>query len=158
MIFRFFFLLERMFFKGIHRKNKNMKTLFASILIPSCVFFKNKNIISCKHRIQFITKTMIFRKIKKSCNTKTLWKQNRNFKVFCISIKNSPTILHQKVWLNLVKITKNHGNDQFGGSFEHCVRCVLRWTYFCTSLKIRPALWESTRRDKTYQKTRKPTK
>ena len=31
---------------------------------------------------------MIFRKIKKSCNTKTLWKQNRNVKVFvCLNQK-----------------------------------------------------------------------
>mgnify|MGYP003718493589 CR=1 FL=1 len=39
------FIVERVFFKGIHRKTKKMKTLFASILISSCVFFKNKNAI-----------------------------------------------------------------------------------------------------------------
>ena len=42
LIFIVFFIIERVFFKGIHRKNKKVKTLFASILIPKCVFLKTK--------------------------------------------------------------------------------------------------------------------
>ena len=82
LIFTVFFIIERWFFKGIHRKNKKVKTVFASILIPKCVFSKTKMQNILNHRIQFITKIMIFRKIKKSCNTKTLWKQFRTFWFF----------------------------------------------------------------------------
>ena len=70
--FTVFFIIERWFFKGIHRKNKKVKTVFASILIPKCVFSKTKIQNILNHRVQFIMKIMIFRKIKKSCNTKTL--------------------------------------------------------------------------------------
>ena len=42
LMFIVFFIIERVFFKGIHRKNKKVKTLFASILIPKCVFLKTK--------------------------------------------------------------------------------------------------------------------
>ena len=86
-IFTVFFIIERWFFKGIHRKNKKVKTVFASILIPKYVFSKTKmqNIIN--HRIQFIMKIMIFRKIEKSCNTKTLWKQFWEFCFFGVSIQ-----------------------------------------------------------------------
>ena len=81
-IFTVFFIIERWFFKGIHRKNKKVKTVFASILIPKCVFSKTKMQNILNHRVQFIMKITIFRKIKKSCNTKTLWKQFRTFWFF----------------------------------------------------------------------------
>ena len=57
-----FFIIERWFFKGIHRKNKKVKTVFASILIPKCAVSKPKIQNISKHRIQFIMKIMIFRK------------------------------------------------------------------------------------------------
>ena len=68
----FFFIIERVFFKGIHRKNKKVKTAFASILIPKCGFSKTKMQNILNHRVQFIMKIMIFQKTKKSCNTETL--------------------------------------------------------------------------------------
>ena len=119
-----FFIIERVFFKGIHRKNKKVKTLFASILIPKCVFSKTKiqNIIN--HRIQFIMKITIFRKLEKPCNTKTIWKQIQNFKVFVGFDQKYTYNTTLESLIKPVKINKNHGNDQFGGSFEHCVRCV----------------------------------
>ena len=76
-IFTVFSIIERWFFKGIHRKNKKVKTVFASILIPKCVFSKTKIQNILNRRVQFIMKITIFRKIKKSCNTKTLWNQIR---------------------------------------------------------------------------------
>ena len=127
-IFTVFFIIERWLFKGIHRKKQNVKTGFASILTPKCVFSKTKIQNISNHRIQFIMKIMIFRKIKKSCNTKTLWKQFRKF-IFCVCFNQKHTYnTTSESLIKPVKIIKNHGNDQFGGSFGHCVRCVLRWT------------------------------
>ena len=79
LTFRCFFIIGLLFFKGIHRKNKKTKIMFMSILIPKCVFFKTKNQNMLNPRVQFIMKITIFRKIKMSCNTKTLWKQLRKF-------------------------------------------------------------------------------
>ena len=72
MIFTVFFIIEPMFFKGIDRKIKKVKTLFASIPIPICVFSKNKNTKYVKTPIQFITKILIFLKFKNTYNAKTL--------------------------------------------------------------------------------------
>ena len=36
--FSVFFILEQVFFKGVHRKTKKVKSLFASILIPNYMF------------------------------------------------------------------------------------------------------------------------
>ena len=124
-IFTVFFIIERWFFKGIHRKNKKVKTVFASILIPKCVFSKTKMQNILNHRVQFIMKITIFRKIKKSCNTKTLWKQIWKFKVcVCFDQKYTYNATSESL-IKSVKIITNHGNDQFGVSFGHCVRCVL---------------------------------
>ena len=115
-------------FQRHSQKNKKVKTLFASILIPKCVFSKTKTQNILNHRVQFIMEITIFRKIKKSCNTKTLWKQIRIFKVFvCFDQKYTYNATSESL-IKSVKIIKNHGNDQFGGSFGNCVRCVLRWT------------------------------
>ena len=123
-----FFIIERWFFKGIHRKNKKVKTDFASILIPKCGFSKIKIHNILNHRVQFIMKIMIFRKTKKSCNAKTLWKQIWKFKVcVCFDQKYTYNATSESL-IKSVKMIKNHGNDQFGGSFGNCVRCVLRWT------------------------------
>ena len=108
--FTVFFIIERWFFKGIHRKNKKVKTVFASILIPKCVFSKTKIQNMLNHRIQFITKIMIFRKIEKSCNTKTLWKQFREFLIFvCFDQKHTYNTTSASL-INHVKIIKKHGN------------------------------------------------
>ena len=74
LIFTVFFIIERWFFKGIQRKTKKVKTVFASILIPNRILLKTKTQNIQNHRIQFITKITIFRKIKKPCNTKIFWK------------------------------------------------------------------------------------
>ena len=124
LIFTVFFIIERWVFKGIPRKNKKVKTVFASILIPKCVFSKTKMQNILNHRVQFITKIMIFRKIKTSCNTKTLWKQFRkkwNFR--CFNQKYTYNATSESL-IKPIKITKNHGNEQNGGPFGHCVRCV----------------------------------
>ena len=49
----------------------------------------------------------------------------RKFTFVCISIKDTPTVLHPKIKLNMtiVKILKSHGNGQSGESFGHCIRC-----------------------------------
>ena len=60
--------------------------------------------------------------------------------------------------INLVKIIKIHGNDQSGWPLGHCVRCVFWQAWFCMSLNIRPALWESTHCDKMYLKKKKKHK
>ena len=80
--FTVFFIIERWFIKGIYKKIKKVKTVFASILIPSCVFLKTKKQNILNHRVQSIMKITIFQKIKKSYNTKTLWKQFWKFCVF----------------------------------------------------------------------------
>ena len=38
-----FFIIEQVFFKGVHRKDKNVQTVFASIPIPNFAFSKNKD-------------------------------------------------------------------------------------------------------------------
>ena len=72
VIFSLFFIIEPMFFKGIQRKNKNVEIVFMAILIPKCAFLKTKIHNIRNYRIQFVVKIVIFRKIKMSCNTKTL--------------------------------------------------------------------------------------
>ena len=101
-IFSVFFIIERWFFKGIHRKNKKVKTIFASILTPECVFSKTKIQNNLNHRIQSITKITIFRKIKKSCNTKTLWKQFRKFWFFMCFDSITPLQCHIKKLLKIL--------------------------------------------------------
>ena len=127
-VFTVFFIIERWFFKGIHRKNKKVKTIFASILIPKYVFSKIKMQNILNHRVQFITKIKYFSENKKSCNTKTLWKQIWKFKVcVCFDQKYTYNATSESL-IKSVQMIKHHGNNQFGGSFEHSVRCVLRWT------------------------------
>ena len=70
--FRFFFIIEQVFIKGVHRKDKKVKTVFASITIPNYVFSKNENKHSLKPQVQCLIKTIDFFKIKKSSNAKTL--------------------------------------------------------------------------------------
>ncbi len=82
---RFFcFFHHRTFvFQRHSQKKQKMKITFMSILIPKCVFFKNKIKNILNPRVQFITKIRIFCKIKRSCNKKTLWKQFWKF-IFCV--------------------------------------------------------------------------
>ena len=61
-----------MFLKGVHRKDKNAKSVFASIPIPNYTFSKNNNVNSLKLQVQCLMKTIDFYKIKKSFNAKTL--------------------------------------------------------------------------------------
>ena len=158
LIFTVFFIIERWFFKGIHRKNKKVKNVFASILIPKCVFSKTKMQNILNHRIQFIMKITIFRKIKKSCNTKTLWKQFWKFLIFvCFDQKHTYNTTSASL-IKHVKIIKSYGNGQSRRSFGYFIRCVFVVTWLCVSLKIRPALWESTHCDKTCYKTIKNMK
>ena len=72
--FPVFFIIERVFIKGIHRKDKKVKTVFPSITIPNYVFSKNKNTDSLKPQVQWLMKTINFSKIKKFYTAKTLWK------------------------------------------------------------------------------------
>ena len=74
-----------------------MKTVFASILIPKCVFSKTKMQNILNHRIQSIMKINIFRKIKSLAMQKPFENNPGNFEIFDVSIKNTPTMLHQKV-------------------------------------------------------------
>ena len=138
------FMIERWFFKGIHRKNKNMNNVFASILIPKCVFSKTKMQNILIHRIQFIMKIMIFRKIRKSYNTKTLWKQFREFWFFRCFDPKTPLQCHirkfgknlkslwlvkkteKSLWL-VKKSWKNRKKHDFKGIF---VKAITLWQYF----------------------------
>ena len=58
--FRFFFIIERVFIRGIHRKDKTIKTVFESIPIPKYAFSKNKNTNSLKPQVQRLMKTVDF--------------------------------------------------------------------------------------------------
>ena len=62
-----------------------------------------------------------------------------------------------KSLINSVKIIKSHGNDQSGGPFGYCFRYVLWGVWFCMSLNIHPALWESINCDKTCKKIQETT-
>ena len=55
-----FFIIERVFIKGIYRKDKKGKTVFPSITIPNCVFSKHKNTKSLKPQVQCLMKITIF--------------------------------------------------------------------------------------------------
>ena len=77
-----FFVIERVFIRGIHRKDKKMKMLFESIPIPKYAFSKNKNAISLKPQVQRLMKTVDFSEGEKSCNAKTLWQQSRKKQYF----------------------------------------------------------------------------
>mgnify|MGYP003710196037 CR=1 FL=1 len=147
-----------------------MKTLFASILIPKCVFLKTKMQNILNHRVQFITKIVIFRKIKKSCNTKTLWKQFqkiRSFQHFNLKIHLQ---WHIRKFAKITKrhfstpppsllrapgILKSHGTVSSEGRSNVLLGVVLWWVWFCMSLKIRPALWKSMWLTKKLVKTKK---
>ena len=58
--FSVFFIIEQVFLKCIHRKNKKAKPVFASITIPSYVFSKNINTLSLKPQVQCLMKTIDF--------------------------------------------------------------------------------------------------
>ena len=120
------------FSKAFREKTKKVKTVFASILIPKCVFSKTQIQNILNHRIQFITKIVIFRKIKTSCNTKTLWKQFRTFWFFTrfdpithlqYHVKKTWKYLQNNIFSVNLCILKSHGNGQSGGSFGRSVRC-----------------------------------
>ena len=55
---------------------------------------------------------------------------SENLKLLCVSIKNTPNFYNATsdsfIKPAKIEIIKNHGNDQFGGSFGHCIGCVLR--------------------------------
>ena len=55
-----FFIIERVFIRGIRRKNKKVKTVFASIPIRKYTFSKNKNVNSLKPQVQRLMKTVDF--------------------------------------------------------------------------------------------------
>ena len=111
-----------MFFKGVHRKDKKVKIIFTSIPIPNYAFSKKK------HRFFKITSTVSHEKHRLLENKKVFQCKN--------ALKTIPEILdfvylNQKYAYNTtsesltkpLKIIKSNGNDQFGGSFGHCVRC-----------------------------------
>ena len=165
--FSVFFIIEQVFFKGIHRKTKKVKTLFASILIPSFVFYKIENTKNWKTRIQFIMKITFFLKIKNVYNAKTLWKQFqkiRSFQHFNLKIHLQ---WHIRKFAKITKrhfstpppsllrapgILKSHGTVSSEGRSNVLLGVVLWWVRFCMSLEIRPALWKSTRLVKKTQK------
>ena len=60
MGFPVFTIIGRVFFQGIHRKDKNIKTVFESIPIPKYAFSKNKNKNSLKPQVQRLMKTVDF--------------------------------------------------------------------------------------------------
>ena len=70
--FLYFFIIERVFVKGIQRKNKKKKTVFASILIRNYTFFKNINSNYLKLRVQCVMKISYIFKIKNVYNAKML--------------------------------------------------------------------------------------
>ena len=58
--FRVFSIIERVFIRGIHRKDKQVKTVFESIPIPKYAFSKNKNTHSLKPQVQRLVKNVDF--------------------------------------------------------------------------------------------------
>ena len=142
-----------------------MKTIFASILIPNRILLKTKTQNMLNHRIQFIMKITIFRKIKKSYNTKTLWKQFRKFKVFvCFNQKHTYNATSESL-IKPAKIIKNHGNDQFGGPFAHalgvfCGESNFAWVWrFAQRFENQPIVTKHIKKqEKTSNKTCKKSK
>ena len=55
-----FSIIEQVFFKGVHRKDKNAKSVFASIPIPNYAFSKIKKSNSLKPQVQCLMKTIDF--------------------------------------------------------------------------------------------------
>ena len=96
-------------------------------------------------------------KNKRAVNAISLWKQFQKV-YFCVYFDQRYTYsTTSKSLINSVKIIKSHGNDQSGGPFGHCFRCVLWGVWFCMSLNIHPALWESINCDKTCKKIQETT-
>ena len=63
--FSVLFITEHVFFKGVYRKTKKVKTLSASIRIPNYTFSKNKTVNSWILQVQCLMKTIDFYKIQK---------------------------------------------------------------------------------------------
>ena len=79
-VFSVFFIIERVFVKGIHRKIKKVKLVFASFLIRNYTFskkyeiikntntihhenhdfFKNKSVLHCKNALTTIQEFLLF--------------------------------------------------------------------------------------------------
>ena len=100
-----------------------------------CIF-KNKNAKYFKSPSTVHHENLIFRKIKKSCNTKTLWKQFWGF-LFCVCFDQKHTYNTTSASLTkYMKIIKSHGNCQSRRSFGYCIRCVFAVTWFCVSWRF----------------------
>ena len=82
--FSVFFIIEQVFFKGVHRKDKKAKSVFTSIPIPNYTFSKNKNANSLKLQVQCLMKTIDFYKIKKFFRCKNALKIIPQFLEFCV--------------------------------------------------------------------------
>ena len=86
-----------MFIRGIRRKNKKVKTVFASIPSRKYTFSKNKNVNSLKPQVQRLMKTVDFSKIKTLAMQKP-FDSNSEKKIFsAFRSENTPTASHQKI-------------------------------------------------------------
>ena len=83
----FFSVIERVFIRGIRRKNKKVKTVFASIPSRKYTFSKNKNVNSLKPQVQRLMKTVDFSREKKSLAMQKRFDSNPGiFVLFSVSI------------------------------------------------------------------------
>ena len=105
VLFSVLFIIERVFINGIHRKDKKVKTVFASIPIPNYAFSKNKKYNSLKPQVQCLMKTIRFLQHKKVFQCKNALKTIPEFLNYCVFLSKT----HLQYYIRKFnKTRKNH--------------------------------------------------